>query len=441
MRLLLVLLAVLATSHWTFGQKTEKRVVCYYDAQSSLRSGFAKFPQENLEYGLQFCTHLFYGYVGLTRETFEMSSLNVDLDMFHFRQITDLKKAHPGLKIYLSLGGDKDNDEVDPMKYIHLLEGGKPMYDNFIYSSLAMLKNNGFDGLDLAFQFPRNKPRKVHGTIGTVWKKFKKLFTGNFIVDVDAETHKQQFTEFAKDLRTAYDRSNLSLTLTVMPNVNSTWYFDIPKIKDNFDFINLFAFDFLTPERNPEEADYTAPLFLKDEQERLPHYNVDFQVTHWLQNGCPSDKLNLGIATFGRTWIMTSDSQLSGMPVVPATEGPAAAGAISKVAGLLSWPEICALVNKPATSGTYRGSTAPVIKVFDIDKKYGNYAFRPADQNNEHGIWMSFDDPEFASLKANYARQKGLGGIAVYDLSYDDFRGLCTGFKFPILRSIQTILD
>ncbi|XP_073826300.1 chitinase-like protein Idgf1 [Musca autumnalis] len=441
MKLLLTILSFLAISHGAWGQKSQKRIVCYYNAQSSLRSGLAKFPTASLEYALQFCTHLMYGYAGLTRESFEIASLNVDLDMFHFRQITQMKRVFPDLKIFLSLGGDYDIDEVDPQKYVHFLEGGKPLYDNFIHSSVTMLKNNGFDGLDLAFQFPRNKPRKVHGTLGTYWKKFKKLFTGNFIVDPEAETHKAQFTEFAQSLKSAYSHENLSLALTVLPNVNSSWYFDIPTIHNQFEYINLFAFDFLTPERNPEEADFTAPIFLKDEQNRLPHYNIDFQVKYWLDNGCPANKLNLGVATYGRTWKMTTDSQLSGMPVVPETFGPADAGVMSNKAGLLSWPEICGLLNKASTANGFRGPNAALQKVVDIERKYGNYAFRPADENNEHGIWISFDDPDFAGHKADYARQKGLGGIALYDLSYDDFRGLCTGAKFPILRSVQNVID
>lgn len=171
---------------------------------------------------MQFCTHLIYGYAGLTAGNFEISSLNVDRDMFHYRQITALKTKFPQLRIYLSLGGDKDQDPADDNKYIHLLEGGKQLYPNFIQSSINLLRTNGFDGLDLAFQFPRNKPRKVHSKIGMVWKKFKKLFTGNFIVDNDAHLHKQQFTEFVDDLHNAFRIANLSLTLTVLPNVNST---------------------------------------------------------------------------------------------------------------------------------------------------------------------------------------------------------------------------
>jgi len=80
---------------------------------------------------------------------------------------------------------------------------------------------------------------------------------------------------------------------------------------------------------------------------------------------------------------------------------------------------------------------APLRKVTDLTQKYGNYALRPADDNGDFGVWLSFDDPDFAGIKAVYAKSKGLGGIALFDLSYDDFRGLCTGQKYPILRSIK----
>lgn len=132
---------------------------------------------------------------------------------------------------------------------------------------------------------------------------------------------------------------------------------------------------------------------------------------------------------------MTLDSGFSGEPVVPATRGPAEKGLQSNKPGLLSWPEIC---SKVATNGEgpYRGDKAPLRKISDLDKFYGNYAFSPADDKNEHGLWVSFDDPEFAAVKTEYAIGKNLGGIALFDLSYDDFRGLCTGVKYPILRNI-----
>ncbi|EDX05223.1 imaginal disc growth factor 1 [Drosophila simulans] len=291
---LLGLLSVTSLTH------AANNLVCYYDSTSYLRQGLAKMHTNELDLALQFCTHLVYGYAGLKSGTLELFSLNVDLDMFYYKDITALRQKFPQLKILLSVGGDRDVDEAHPNKYVELLEANRTAQQNFIDSSMILLKRNGFDGLDLAFQLPRNKPRKVHGSLGTYWKSFKKLFTGDFVVDPLAEQHKSQFTDLVGNIKNAFRSANLMLSLTVLPNVNSTWYFDVPKLHPQFDYINLAAFDFLTPLRNPEEADYTAPIFFQDEQNRLPHLNVEFQVNYWLQNHCPGQKLNLGIASYGR---------------------------------------------------------------------------------------------------------------------------------------------
>ncbi|KAM8715711.1 hypothetical protein ACLKA7_002715 [Drosophila subpalustris] len=437
----LLLLCVLAIQSLTLAlDKADSKLICYYDSTSYLRQGLAKLDLSNLDLALQFCTHLVYGYAGIKPDTFELYSLNVDLDMFHFKDITLLRTRFPQLKVLLSVGGDRDADLSESNKYIGLLEANRTMQQNFIDSSMLMLRRNGFDGLDLAFQLPRNKPRKVHSTVGTYWKHFKKLFTGNFIVDPLADQHKGQFTDLVGNVRTAFQSANLMLTMTVLPNVNSSWYFDVPKLHNNLDYINLAAFDFLTPLRNPEEADYTAPIFFLDEQQRLPHLNVEFQLNYWVQNHCPTNKLHLGIASYGRAWKLTKHSGLSGLPVVPCTAGAAPGGLqVASTEGLLSWPEICSKLPQNQTA-VYRGSLAPLRKVTDLTQKYGNYALRPADEGGEHGVWVSYDDPDFAGIKATYAKSRGLGGVALFDLSYDDFRGLCTGQKFPIVRSIKYFL-
>lgn len=214
----LILPWLLHTGH---GQKsTNKRMVCYYNAAAAIRPGFAKFSLDDLKYSLQFCTHLMYGYAGLTPSSFSPSSLNPDLDMYHYREVTALKSQFPNLKIYLSLGGDADVNNTE--KYLNFLEGGQPMYNNFIQGALSLLKTNGFDGMDLAFQFARNKPRKVHSSAGLFWKKIKKVFTGDFIVDLKAQEHKDQFTEFVSSLKQSFSQAQLQLSLTVLPNVNST---------------------------------------------------------------------------------------------------------------------------------------------------------------------------------------------------------------------------
>lgn len=215
-----------------------------------------------------------------------------------------------------------------------------------------------------------------------------------------------------------------------------TGYFDVPKLHPNLDFINLAAFDFLTPQRNPEEADYTASIHFLDENNRLPHLNAEFQINYWIMHQCPPQKLHLGIATYGRAWKLTPNSGLSGLPVVPDTDGSAQ----QSHQGMFSWPEICAKLSRNNT-GEYRGKKAPLRKVTDLTQKYGNYALRPADENGEYGLWVSFDDPDFAGIKAAYAKSRNLGGVALFDLSNDDFLGLCTGEKFPIVRSAKYFIS
>ncbi|SPP79385.1 blast:Chitinase-like protein Idgf3 [Drosophila guanche] len=411
-------------------------LVCFYDSQGFQRQGLAQFTMTDVELALQFCTHIVYGYAGVNADNSELQSINkrLDYEQRHLAQITALKDRYPHIKFLLSVGGDADQNEGN--QYIKLLESGQQGHRRFIESARDVVRRFNFDGLDLALQLPRNKPRKVHGDVGSAWKSFKKFFTGDYIVDEDSETHKAQLTALIKDLSSAFKDNNLLLSLTVLPNVNSSWYYDAPAIAPSLDFINLGTFDFLTPQRNPEEADFSAPLYEAFGQNRLGHYNVNFQLEHWLLQRVPANKLNIGIATYGRAWKLSSGSGDTGMPVVTATEGAAPAGRQSKKEGMLNWAEICQLMPNPSNTNA-KGADAPVRRVLDPTKRYGSYAFRAADSNGEHGLWISYDDPDSASSKASYVRSKNLGGVALFDLTQDDFRGQCTTDRFPMLRAIK----
>lgn len=77
-------------------------------------------------------------------------------------------------------------------------------------------------------------------------------------------------------------------------------------------------------------------------------------------------------------------------------------------------------------------------RVNDPSKKYGSYAYEPynADTGAE-GLWVGFEDTDTAGNKASYVKAKGLGGVAIFDLSLDDFRGVCNGDKYPIIRGAK----
>jgi len=422
---------------------SKKHMVCYYDSSSFIKEGLGKLTTDDLEPALQFCDYLCYGFAGIERSSFKAISLlpNLDLDLGKglYRTVTRLKRKYPNLKVLLSIGGDKDIEISDdakdlPNKYLELLESpvGRQV---FVDTAYALVKTYGFDGLDMAWQFPKNKPKKVHSSIGSFWKSFKKVFTGDFIVDENAEAHKEQFTALLREVKNKLRPENLLLSTTVLPNVNSSLFYDIPAIINYLDFVNLAAFDFYTPERNNELADITAPLY--EMTDRNPQFNINFQVHYWLHNSCPASKLNLGITSYGRAWKLTEDSGNTGYPPVEKVENDVPQGPNTQLpGGLYSWPEICNLL--PNSNNAYaKGPNAPLTKINDNTGRSGIYAFRPADKDGNHGIWISYEDPDSAALKTAYARNMNLGGIALFDLSFDDFRGLCSPEKYPILRAIK----
>ncbi|KAA1414779.1 hypothetical protein F0U44_22205, partial [Nocardioides humilatus] len=150
-------------------------------------------------------------------------------------------------------------------------------------------------------------------------------------------------------------------------------------------------------------------------------------------SGAPSQKIVLSIATFGRTWKLDADSEIAGVPPIH-TDGPGEAGPYVKTEGLLSYPEVCGKLINP---NQQKGMRPHLRKVTDPSKRFGTYAFRLPDDNGEGGIWVSYEDPDTAGQKAAYVKSKNLGGVAIVDLSLDDFRGLCTGDKYPILRAAK----
>lgn len=258
-----------------------------------------------------------------------------------------------------------------------------------------------------------------------------------------------------RELKNAFRHDGYLLTLTVNPNVNSTCkptmirffsyriiifilfhlvFFDVPAIINNLDFVTVSSYDFQTPDRNPKEADFAAPLY--ELNERIPESNVNFQVQYWIGQHAPASKLIVSIPTFGRAWKLETDSTATGVPPILEISEPAPAGIQSNQPGLLSYPEICAKLPNPSNN-ILKGDDAPLRKVGDPTKRFGPYAYRLPDSDGNFGAWVSYEDPDSAGNKAAYVKAKGLGGISIQELAYDDFRGSCSGDKYPILRAAK----
>lgn len=375
-----------------------------------------------------------YGYAGVNAENFKIAALisNQELDEATglYKQITSLKLKYPHLKVLLSVGGDADGTHE---KYYALLESNTAKI-SFANSVNDVLKKYKFDGLDLAFQFPKMKPKKIRSTLGGFFHSFKTTIgVAGKPVDENSEQHKNQFSSLVIELKNSFRIDNFELSVTVLPNVNATLYLDVPAIKNYVDFVTISAFDVYTPIRNPKEADYPAPTL--SVSDRNTEETVDAWASFLTNGGLAPNRVVVGIATYGRAWKIEKDATLTGAPPVTA-DGVAPEGVQTRTPGLYSYPEICNMIANE-NNKDLKGEHAPLRKITDPTKRYGLFAFRAADDNGNNGIWIGYEDPESAGNKASYVKGKGYGGLAVFDLSLEDFRGGCGANKFPIVTKIK----
>ncbi|KAL0270126.1 UNVERIFIED_CONTAM: hypothetical protein PYX00_007630 [Menopon gallinae] len=415
------------------GQIPSGKVVCFYDSRAYYREDSGKFLVADLEHALASCTHVIYGYAKLDGEDFKVKpmdpALETDEGNGNYKAVTSLKKRFPGIQFLVSVGGWADK-EGDKEKYLTLLRDPNHR-GTFVSSARALIQQYGFDGIDLAWQFPLVRV-KQRSKLGSIWHKIKKTFGyAKGSKDLQAEEHKAGFTALIKQLKMTFRSDGYSVTASVIPHTNYSIYFDPKEQGPYLDAVHLFAFDFLTAERKitPEVADYPAPLYAS--YDRNPDFNVDHMVTWFINNSMPANKLIVGVPTYGRTWRLTGDSTITGVPPLEA-DGEGAEGHLTHSRGLLSYPEICAMLSNPNNHGT----KGLLRKVIDPTKKLGTYAFR-TDESDREGIWVGYEDPDTTATKAAYARSKGLGGVAIVDVTLDDFRGVCTGDRFPLLRAAK----
>ena len=206
-----------------------------------------------------------------------------------------------------------------------------------------------------------------------------------------------------------FAKTSYLLGVTV-PGLDPTYYwtpgrYDYRRISQLVDFINVLTIDYAVP--GFWYAGNVSPLqrgldFLRNLNER---YHVRRSQLHY------------SVQMFARTWSMSSDAN-----------GPnGSPGELTQKPGFLSYNEVCQILQTKSTQiQIVRDNIQDGVKVtYQHDRLKEMYAF---------------DDSKSLAAKVYNITSEGFGGIAVYALANDDFRGLC-GKKFPLLHAINDNLN
>jgi chitinase len=300
-----------------------------------------------------------------------------------FNQLRKLKSRYPDLKVLASIGGESATNAKGFSLVSRTAESRRRFVDEcvdlFIRGHLphGISAAGVFDGIDIDWEYPTDCPE---GCVPEDKANFTLLL--------------QEFRQ-RLDEQAGKDGMHYELTMAGSPWVDDYEKYEWQKIHPLLDFINVMTYG-LAP---PGKTRPNSPLYQSSTETGRwsATFNTDYAVTRYLKEGVPAEKIVMGVPFYGLGW--------AGVPDV--NNG---------------------LFQKPAKteSGSWRGISEQYRNLRNLK---GFHLFRDPEMqalwifNRKTGVFWSFDDPHSLSVKMDYVKQKGLGGVMLWELSGDDKNG------------------
>ncbi|XP_060081984.1 uncharacterized protein LOC132561275 [Ylistrum balloti] len=367
--------------------------VCYYTNWSQYRPDVGKFLPNDIDPFL--CTHVIFAFAKLVGNRIvarEWNDETVPWKKGLYEHVTDLKKINPKLKVLLSVGGWN--------------AGGKPFSDlaataagrkEFATTSVTFLRKRHFDGLDIDWEFPGS-----NGGAPSDKENLSLLL-------------KEVSTVFEKEERAAVrDRLLLSIAVPASQDKIDQGY-KVPDVSLYCDMINVMTYNYHG--MWDKSTGHHSALFKRkvDTTEYQSKLNVAWTMNYWIRMGAQANKLILGFPQFGRGFTLTDSNKKA---VGDGVSGGSVSGTFTKEAGFLAYYEICKMLKSGAAVTWDDVQKVPHLVLGDQ--------------------WIGFDNERSIREKVKWFKNYKFGGIMVWALPLDDFRGdQCSeGRTYPILRNI-----
>lgn len=281
-------------------------------------------------------------------------------------QLNQLKQRHPHLKTLISVGGWNDSYTFSDVV------ANPQTRQRLVESCIAFCEKYSFDGVDIDWEYPGYAE---HG---------------------GKPCDKENFTLFIQELHEAVKSHQPPLLLTIAAPAGPFHYtnIDISAIHPYLDWINLMTYDFHGPWGGEAGTNHLSGLY--PTQEGHPLLNVDSAVMHYISQGVPLDKIVLGMAFYGRAYAGVSKGPDGLFSPFTGCAPPTLAEE-----GMRFYYEI-------------KNSLLPHYQRFWDDESMVPYLYSASRKE-----FITYEDDISIGLKAQYIKEKQLGGAMIWELGLD----------------------
>lgn len=299
----------------------------------------------------------------------------------NFNQIAKMKAANPNLSVVISVGGWTLSS---PFSDVAATEASR---QKFAESAVRFVKQYGFDGIDLDWEYPVSGGLETNKTSPADKQNYTLL-----VQALRAEFNKQE----------AIDGEDYLITMAVPPGYSTMQNFELPELAQSLDWMNVMAYDYHGAWENT--TGHNAPLYANPNSSFPDEakFNVDYIMQAYVAAGVPKNQLVMGAPMYGRTW--------QGVQPGPNGDGlfqtATGAGAGTWEKGVIDYADLLNKVQTdPATYQLYRDPSSQVP-----------YVYAP---NKDGGWFSSFEDTTSLGTKLDYILANEYAGMMFWELDAD----------------------
>ena len=242
-------------------------------------------------------------------------------------------------------------------------------------------------------------------------------------IDIDWEplnsSDVTQYTNFVNDLRLALNGFSPHRLLTVATAQQPSWF---ASLQGQFDQINLMTYD-LAGTWPGWVTWFNAPIY--DGGYRFPSTgglvpSTDGMVNSFVAGGVAASKLGIGIAFYGNVWSGATGTSTGGAAL------PRQSWTIAPTNSSISYASIMSTYYQ---SNLYHWDPAAQAAYLSIDNT-----------GSANDNFISYDDEHTCQAKVSYARNRGLGGVMIWELGEGYRSSQPAGQRDPLLQAVKQAL-